>query len=58
MNNISDVTQKADFVKMLIDQNYGILGDPKTIIDQFDSERKDLIDYSLIDGINEREINL
>ena len=54
MNNISDVTQKADFVKMMVDQNYGMV---RGMLDCFDQERKNLSDYSLLDGINEREID-
>ena len=39
---------------MMVDQNYGLV---KGMLEVFDQERQGVADYSLLDGINDREID-
>ena len=39
---------------MMVDQNYGLV---KGMLEVFDRERQGVADYSLLEGINDREID-
>ena len=39
---------------MLVDQNYGLV---RGMLEAFDQERQRVADYSMLEGINDREID-
>jgi hypothetical protein len=42
INNVNDLNGQADIVKMILDQNFSILGDEfrKTVVNRFKTERE------------------